>query len=46
LYWEEAFEVFIDPYYSQLWMGLEDPPKEKKRSKKYEYYDNLVMGHV
>jgi hypothetical protein len=46
LYWEEAFEVFIHPTYSQLWLGLDRPPKEKKRSSRYEWYDNLVMGHV
>jgi hypothetical protein len=46
LYWEEAFQVFIHPYYSQLWRGLESPPKEKKRSSKHEWYDNLVLGHV
>jgi hypothetical protein len=46
LYWEEAFDIFINPYYAPLWMGLEAPAKEKKRSSKYEWYDNLVLGHI
>lgn len=46
LYWEEAFAYFIDPYYAPLWMGLEAPAKEKKRSSKYEWYDSLVLGQI
>jgi hypothetical protein len=46
LYWEEAFDIFISPYYAPLWMGLEIPAKEKRRSSKYEWYDNLVLGHI
>lgn len=43
--WEEAFEVFTSPVYSQLWAGLDDLPKEKPRkSKKFEWYDSLVLG--
>jgi len=46
IYWEEAFDIFINPYYAPLWMGLEPLPKEKKRSSKYEWYDSLVLGHI
>ena len=44
MFWDEAFELYTHPIYSQAWAGLTKPPKEKKRRKKYEWYDNLVLG--
>lgn len=44
LYWDEAFDAFISQPYCQLWMGLELPPKEKKKNSKYEWFDSLVLG--
>ncbi len=44
MYWNDAFEAFISQPYCQLWMGLDTPPKQKKRATKYEWYDNLVLG--
>jgi hypothetical protein len=49
-FFDQCFELYTSPFYSQLWRGLDMKPyghleeRKKKNYKKFEWFDEVLMG--